>query len=483
MIRAALFAFLGAIGALTYVTGINHVGNLYIYLLFTLLANALLLNGFRRQALFFDTFIGIFLWLGFWLKFSIRVAFSSGIFHEPVGAFDDTAEAFDRALAISCCGIAAVLAASLIRERFFSYPAVTPVYNQSGLLDYYQRHRKAIVVGFALFVAFVATTNSWLGIYQRGVVVQTHLPYGLNGIYKWLLQFGLASFCALIIRFELEINRKFSAIAIAAPIFETLFSNTSLLSRGMVLNFSALAFGAHRMRQALQIRVSLATIAIVFAVFTTSFAASVLTVNYLRASWQITENENYQYQAPSRQKKAYANKQSAASIVPGMTTPLFIDRWVGIEGVMAVSSYEHLGWDLWREAWQEKFREGTLSLYDRYFIESPYEYAGIDRAKNHYISLPGIIAFLFYPGSWLFLFFAMLGCALAAALIEIGAYRLCGHNLILCSLFGQVIAFRFTSIGYVPNQSYLLFGSLLLNILIIFCLERFFRHRLRPPKN
>src|SRR5690606_11319073 len=106
---------------------------------------------------------------------------------------------------------------------------------------------------------------------------------------------------------------------------------------GMVLNFSALAFGAHRMRQALKIRVSLATIATVFAVFTTSFAGSVLTVNYLRASWQITENENYQYQDTSRHKKAYANKQSAASIVPGMTTPLFIDRWVGIEGVMAVS--------------------------------------------------------------------------------------------------------------------------------------------------
>jgi hypothetical protein len=34
-------------------------------------------------------------------------------------------------------------------------------------------------------------------------------------------------------------------------------------------------------------------------------------------------------------------------------------------------------------------------------------------------------------------------------------------------LFAQVVAFRFASFGYVPAQSYLLFGSLLLNILAL----------------
>jgi hypothetical protein len=31
----------------------------------------------------------------------------------------------------------------------------------------------------------------------------------------------------------------------------------------------------------------------------------------------------------------------------------------------------------------------------------------------------------------------------------------------------QVVAFRFASFGYVPAQSYLLFGTLLLNVLMI----------------
>ena len=39
-------------------------------------------------------------------------------------------------------------------------------------------------------------SNIVLGIYQRGMVTQTVLPFGLNGIYKWLLQFGLSSMAA-----------------------------------------------------------------------------------------------------------------------------------------------------------------------------------------------------------------------------------------------------------------------------------------------
>lgn len=477
MLRIFAFLFASACLVLAIFTSIQYQGHWFYYAIFTLVANALLFNGFRRSAIFFDTFIGVFLWLGFWLKFSVRVTFSSGIFHEPVGLFDGSADAFDRALSISSCGMGAILVASLLRERFFIYPLEGPQSKQSAGCDFYQSHRKLILIVFFASVILIALSNSWLGIYQRGVVVQTHLPFGLNGIYKWLLQFGLASFCALIVRFEIEIHRDLSSVAIIAPIFETFFSNTSLLSRGMVLNFTALALGAHRTIQTLKLRTGWTPMAITAVIFCAAFAGSVLAVNYLRASWQISENEAFQKQSEPSQRQIDTNKSSAASIVPGMTAPLFVDRWVGIEGVMAVTSFDRLGWGLWQEAWAEKFREGTLSLYDRYFIKSPYEYSGIDRSRNHYISLPGIVAFLFYPGSWPFLFFSLFGCCIMAAAVEIATYRLCGRNLILCSLFGQVIAFRLTSIGYVPNQSYLFFGTLLLNVALIAGLQYFFSHR------
>lgn len=428
-------------------------------MLFTLTANALLFNGFRRSALYFDTFIGIFFWLGFWLKASVRVAFADGIFSEPVGAFNGSAGAFDQALLVSSCGFAALLVASVFRARLFEYPDQPSACSESGLFRLYQAFRKPLVLGFLLIVALAAASNVWLGIYQRGMVAQTVLPFGLNGIYKWSLQFGFASVSALIIRFEIEINRNLSLIAVVPPILESLFSNVSLLSRGMILNSTALAVGGLRLLSAMKCRVPALRLVLTGVVFLALFSASVLAVNYLRASW-VTD--------PS-------SSSNSIAVVPEMTTPLFIDRWVGIEGVMAVSSSDRLGWSLWREAWQEKFREGQLSLYDRYFIDSPYAQPGMDRSTNHFVSLSGLVAFLYYPGSLAFLFVAVIVFGVAAALFEIVTYRLSGQNWILCSLFAQVIAFRYASFGYVPSQSYLLFGTLLLNLLFIFAADRALR--------
>ena len=152
--------------------------------------------------------------------------------------------------------------------------------------------------------------------------------------------------------------------------------------------------------------------------------------------------------------------------IKGSTKQLLLDRFVGIEGVMAISSYPKLGWNLWNEAWKEAYSENTTSFYDKNLITSPY--INTDFTKHHYISLPGILAFCFYPGSFLFLFGSMFLLGALASVIEISAFKLGGENVILCSLLAQVVAYRFASFGYVPSQSYLLFGALYLNLFIIY---------------
>lgn len=457
MIRNLVLLFALACLALALLTGARYEGQWLVYALFTLTANVLLFNGFRKKAIYFDTFIGVFLWLGFWLKFSIRVAFTDGQFHEPVGVFDGSAGAFDHALMIASCGFAGLLAASFVRQRFFQYADSPPSCAGQGLFQLYQAYRKTFIALFLLLVLAVAASNIWLGIYQRGMVVQTTLPFGLNGVYKWLLQFGLASIAAIIIRFEIELSRKITLMAVFPPLLEGLFSNVSLLSRGMILNATALGIGGLRTIQAMKIRMDPTVVAVAAITFATLFVASVFAVNYLRASSLLRSAETAHVAETAR----------AAETAQRMTTPLFIDRWVGIEGVMAVSSSDRLGWILWREAWQEKFQEGQLSLYDRHFIDSPYTNPSIDKSRHHFISLPGVVAFFYYPGSLWFLFLGLFALGGGAALFEIFTYRLAGQNWVLCSLLAQVVAFRYASLGYVPSQSYLLFGTLLLNVLII----------------
>lgn len=439
----------------------NYSGNGYFYILFSIVSNLLLFFGFRKESIHFDTFIGIFFWLGFWLKFSLRIAFFDGDFREAVGYFDGSGAAFDQALLVASCGLSGFLLASYIRGKiFFKYPEKIQAPPQRGLFGFYKAYRKIIWVGFAAIVTIVATTNAYLGIYQRGSITQTILPFGANGVYKWLLLFGLATISALIIKFEFEIKKTTALPIMALSFFENLMSNISMLSRGMILNGGALFYGVLSVLKPNSIKSNLRFFIVAGLIFSVLFLGSVLAVNYMRSTvyWDHVSD-------------ASQNSANRLKLTQKMTSPLFIDRWVGMEGVLAVSSYPNLGWDLWRGAWQEKYDEKSISYYDS-LIQS--DYIHVDTSKHHFISLPGVIAFFFYPGSFLFLFCSMFVLGSTAALVEAFVFYLGGRNLILCALIAQVIAFRFASFGYVPKQSYLLFGTIILNLLIIYLADKVF---------
>jgi hypothetical protein len=436
------------IGILAVFALAKYPGQALVSVLFTLTATALLYFGFRRDAIFFDAFIGVFLWLGFWLKLSVRVAFFDGRFYDPVGHFDGSPAAFDRALIAASCAFIGLLAARVVRARLFVYPAGVIERSDHGLFTFYRNHRRAVLIAYCALVVGVAASNAYLGIYQRGNVPRTVLPYGLGGVYSWLLLFGLASFSAVLLHLEFRLRRQTSYLALVLSLLETFLSNTSLLSRGMLFNAGALGYGVLRSLKFDGLRTSVRFWVVAGALFVALFASSVVSVNYLR---------NY-FSFP--QDFIEANRETKA---------LILDRWVGMEALMSVSSHPRQGWELWREAWQER-PAAQLSFYDRTFIASPYVDA--DLTRHRFISLPGIVAFLFYPGSFLFLLACMAALGSLAALVEISVFKLGGRNLILCALLAQVVAWRYAHFGFVPAQSYLLFGAVYLNLFLIHFSDR-----------
>lgn len=472
--QMGLYLFYIAIALLTINACVQYAGETYIYLLFALISNALLYLGFNKKALFFDAFIGIFFWLGFWLKVTIRVGFTEGVFFEQTGNFDGSGVAFDRGLLVASCGMGALIVATLIRRRFFCLPReATESIGLPGLFDFYKKNRTLVLIAFVILFLFISLSNLYLGIYQRGQVARTVLPYGLSGVYKWLLLFGMASFIAVILRFECLISNNKPYVVGILSVLESFASNVSLLSRGMILNMSAMFYGVFKDSHSRgSAKFGLRFFVTIVLVFGLLFVSSVYIVNYLRfhgpevfgQSWDSSETDDI----PRRTNLA---------AVQQMATPLFIDRWVGMEGVLAVSSSDKTGDELWRQAWQEVYHGYGTSFYDLNLIQSSY--LDMDTTRHHYISLPGIIAFCFYPGSFWFLFAALMLVGFIGAAIEIFVYKLGGRNLILCSLLGQVVAFRFASFGYVPTQSYLLFGTLFLNVMLIYGLNKvlLFKHR------
>lgn len=458
--KAAFFIIATLITLLAITALPKYTGHPVIYILFTLISNTLLYFGFRKNANFFDMFIGVFFWVGFWLKFTLRIAFSGGTF-SMAPYFNNSAIAYDRGLLVASCGLFALILASFVREKFFyNYPNKISDLKQKGLFELYMRNRKTAWILFVALFIFIGVSNMYFGIYIRGTLARTILPFGLNGVYTWLLMFGLTTISALMIRFEFELNNRSSVTPVAIGLVESAFSNVSLLSRGMVLSAGAFLYGIFISLKKSSIKINIKTLIITLFLFASLFISSVLVVNYLRVFIFSSSNTNIQI-------------EQSINNVKGMTTPLFVDRWVGIEEVLAVSSYPKLSWNLWFKAWKEKTtsQDDKTQFYNSVFSKTPQ--IKIDRSRHLFINtLPGILAFFFYPGSYLFLFCSIFSLGIFAASLEFAAYKLCGQNLIICACLAQAIAFRFSNFGYVPAQSYLLFGTILLNILIIYCAEK-----------
>jgi hypothetical protein len=437
----------------------KYAGEFYIFVLFTITSNLLLYFGFRKNAIFFDTFIGVFLWLGFWLKTTVRVIFFDSKFKNLVGSFDGSPYAFDQALIVTSIAFLALILASLIREKFvFSYPDEKNE-EKSALFFFYTHHRKKVLILYTFLFVTVAVTNYYFGIYQRGEITQTVLPFGLNGVYKWLLLFGLSSFAALILKYEFSLQRKVTYFVPVLTLIEACITNVSLLSRGMILNTSALGFGFIKVFKTSSKVINIKFWLIILIFFVGLFLSSLVVVNEIRQTRYYKANIDTGTRIGTEVEQA----------VNGVKI-LFLDRWVGIEGVLSVSSSSKKGWPLLQDAVNEKYDEHKTSFYDLNLISTAYKNGGMN--KHHFISLPGFIAFFYYAGSIVFLF-AIIGLlGLLAGLIELFAYKLSGKNLILAALIAQVVAYRYTHFGYVPAQSYLLFGAIILNVFMIYALNK-----------
>ena len=464
-VKFVLLAFLLMVCGLGGAALFRYPGSWLTYLLFTLFSQALLLNGFRRRAIFFDTFIGILLWLGFWFSFSIRISQGAKMFLD-IPNWDYTAQSFDHVLIISCCGLIGFLLASKIREKYFVYPTSIPKQDATAIFFFYQRYRGWVLSLFITLVIGVAASNVMLGVYQRGMVSSVGLPSWFVGIYAWLLLFGLSSMVAVIVRCEIQLRQSISWVSISLTLAESFLSSVAMLSRGMVVNFTAIALGTWATYSRNETILTLKRVIAIGVLFCGTFAASVLFVNQLRSIVFTTTSASVATVLQASEVRSVDWK-----LIEALTVPLLVDRWVGIDGVAAITSASGRGWDLWASAWKESRDITRLTEYDSKFISSSYT----DRPPEltrHFVSLPGLIAFSYLTGSWLFVIFFSLICGLIASAFEITTYFFAGKNLIFCSLLGQVIAYRYAHFGYVPAQSYLLFGTIVLNIVLIWLLEK-----------
>lgn len=142
-----------------------------------------------------------------------------------------------------------------------------------------------------------------------------------------------------------------------------------------------------------------------------------------------------------------------------------IDRWVGIEGVMAVSSYPGVGAQLFVRALLEPPIKTEPSIYSE-IAPWPHQQGDILRGNVSFMSLPGGIAFLFYLGSLWGLFALMALSVLTLQYVEVLVFTVT-RNPLLCAGVAWLLALMIAHFGGAPKAQVPSLVSLSMAVVLI----------------
>jgi hypothetical protein len=300
----------------------------------------------------------------------------------------------------------------------------------------------------------LSAANVALAFYEIGVDPRVVLPAHANVLAGWLIKLGLALWVATLVHWELRLARARRDSVFMAPIAEATLTSVSALSRGMFL-FHALPYCLVLLGRSPHVlrglgRRRLATLALLTVA---GFAVSLGAVSALRilvyppavvaqATRPAGGHDDLPPAAPQggagegRPDHAERFGSRRLSFAGRELLGLVVERWNGMEGVLAVSSHEGVGGDLLLSAVRERPAAGQDALYQR-ISGATQVYERTDGYT--FLTLPGIVGIFAYSGSMLVVVVGMAGMTLLVLTVE-GVLRRFVDNPYLASIAGFAMA-------------------------------------------
>jgi hypothetical protein len=463
--RPALWMAVPVLAALlAFISTQSHAASFWPLFLFHLsfvTLVALALPAPRSHA--YSAFAAVLL-LGYWPKFLLRLVAPSP-YLEPTGAFDGTTESWNTALVVIATGIAGVVVARLVQLWFGGERSDLPM-TAPGL---YRRWKRFI---WGLSAATILAGYAWnvhAAVYATGINPRVVLPFGLNIILAWCYIMAFPLWLAVLIGWELADRRtgRLGWDLLWIPLAEGILNAGSVLSRATYLLRIAPYFLARSRPQipALQLpRPGWLTVPIVGL----GFALSVVVVMALRtviyfgpapaaattatAAASVPATSAATPAAPVTGRPAPSVSTDGAAQVAAPPAPLrallarrlayiirevnslFLDRWTGMEGVLAVTSSPRSFGALMAVV-REDPSAGNDAIYQR-VARSSY----VAQARFTFLTLAGIIGVLATSGSLLFVLGGMALVSVMLMAAEV-ALRAVTRNEIACSVVAVTAAF------------------------------------------
>tara|TARA_B100000787_G_scaffold132527_1_gene101366 strand:- start:400 stop:1929 length:1530 start_codon:yes stop_codon:yes gene_type:complete len=478
----------------TYLALDKHQGNSLYYLIFSLLINLLFIYSLNNKKLFFETFFATLIWLGFWFKYTMSLMFRDGNVYDsgtPLNIVN-----IDKALIPSIVAVSSIFLGYIIRQKFFN----VKIHEQEQMSFFekmYIENKKLITLLFILTFSVIGYFNFYFNIYQKGFIYPHNFSAIVVNFIKWMLLFGLTTFSCFFVYTEVLRFKKFSPFVIIVAFTEVFISYSSMLSRLLILAHAAIAYSYCKYWDI--IKNKLVFFLFLFSFIATMFLANNYFSNDYRINYAIDVSSYEQYKdnhiaqknklETLLESKNYTKEdllEFEIKLKPSRTKTslsLVINRWVGLESMLAIVSTDKLNFDLLLQSLNEKkiidsdtFYEKTFYLnYDNDLI-TPHLGKNVMFGEKRVLkgnTLPGIITFLFYSGSYYFLFASLLIITLIFCWLEIFCLKISNKNMIFAAFISYTTAFRLSNFGYAPGDSYLYLISIAASVFLMFILSSY----------
>ena len=347
---------------ITSLTISRHTGNIYYYILFSVITNALLIYTLNSRSLFFEIYLSSFIWLGFWFKYSLSLVFLNGIIYDS-GPLENMIN-IDKAILVSIVAISSVFLSFILRKKIYR-ENIYQIKKISFFEKSYLKFRKESIFLFIILFCFVAFLNLYLNIYQKGFIYQHEIYFLIVNFIKWMLIFGMTTLSCFFIYTEILRLQKVSPLLITVAFFEIFLSYSSMLSRALIMNLSAITFSLSKYLDLIKNKnfffMFISFLLISMFLFNNYFS------NHIRINFAQEVGNDVKNKIINDKEKMKKNntdtiiKQFKVSNDPkvrpnpiNMSSFVIINRWSGIDSMIAIVSSKKLSFDLLFQSLKEE---------------------------------------------------------------------------------------------------------------------------------
>lgn len=366
----------------------------------------------RFSSQYAHMFLGIAWFIGFWVKYLFHLM-TGHPYEEMHGSFDGSFASWDAVFLVIAIGGTGYLAGRLlsapivkpVQARLFKHSIVVP--------PWWVLRRNIVWLIAALSVLSMLALNHAFGLYVRGYAASVNLPWPLGGLYAWMTDIGFALVLSVLLAWDRQssgsVMRGFISLCVEGALF-----SISTLSRGLFLFHSLpplITEGDYYLRRG-RFRPVIIMLCIFVLVGTAVPSASTFMRLFNENAVPRTESELVASKS-SQVNHPLDSKRELWEEFLKMTRLLVIDRWTGLEGLMATVSYSEKSAALFAEAAAKRRSYGTVDVYTRKISGSTFTEE--NAKKYHYATLAGPIAFFYFSDSLITVF---IGMALIAVLMS-----------------------------------------------------------------